>query len=661
MRIKKGLLFCAFILTSINAQDIANNDHIPSTGNGITAIDNIYGEQVEFPYEVINGHYMYQGDIVLSYANSRSFPQTKGGILTLPSYRWPNNTIPFVFASGVSTPAKSITRTAANQISSTTNLNVIEISAAQTALYANYLEVTDAEYACWSSVGMAEPVQPINIHSACGVSSAMHEFLHAAGIWHEQSRLDRDDYVTINYSNIEYGKEDNFLKSDPVYSIDVGEYNYRSIMHYSQYAFSKNGYPTIIPKVSTVLGSSTLTAGDIETINIMYPQPSSIASAKVMDYFGNHLGWVNNKYPRLVGNITNDNYADVVGFEYIRTMSATNIGSLQTLVPDANTNFMYSRGWRVNKHPRMLADVNGDGLDDIVGFGNAGTYTALSLGDGSFSNAGLKINRFGYNNGFRTDRHPRKFADVNGDGLDDIIAFGNSGIYVALATPYNSFDYIGLVSPLYSYNTKFRVSKNPRLLGDIDGNGMADIVGFGDRGIFTSLANGGGLFDYQGFVLAEFDYNSGWRVNLHERELTKIDSNNTMDIIGFGPNGTYVATSNGDGTFTSLGITLNQFGYNIGWRTDRHPRLLGDINGDGLDDIVGFADAGIHSATSNGDGTFTDNGLVFNGFGYNDGWRVGKHERYLADIDGDGMDDIVGFGPDGVYIAYANGFGGFTF
>ena len=36
-------------------------------------------------------------------------------------------------------------------------------------------------------------------------------------------------------------------------------------------------------------------------------------------------------------------------------------------------NFGYDAGgWRVDQHPRFLADVTGDGRADIVGFGNAG-------------------------------------------------------------------------------------------------------------------------------------------------------------------------------------------------------------------------------------------------------------------------------------------------
>jgi hypothetical protein len=65
------------------------------------------------------------------------------------------------------------------------------------------------------------------------------------------------------------------------------------------------------------------------------------------------------------------------------------------------------------------------------------------------------------------------------------------------------------------------------------------------------------------------------------------------------------SVSRGDGTFTGSQLVVTDFGFNTGgWRIDRHPRLLADINRDGLADIVGFGDAGIYTALSRGDGTF---------------------------------------------------------
>ncbi|NPC87315.1 VCBS repeat-containing protein, partial [Pyxidicoccus fallax] len=91
-------------------------------------------------------------------------------------------------------------------------------------------------------------------------------------------------------------------------------------------------------------------------------------------------------------------------------------------------------GWRVEKHPRTVADVNGDGRADIVGFANDGVYVALSTGTG-FTAGQFWLGEFGYDaGGWRVEKHPRTAADVNRDGRADIVGFANDGVYVALST-----------------------------------------------------------------------------------------------------------------------------------------------------------------------------------------------------------------------------------
>lgn len=60
-----------------------------------------------------------------------------------------------------------------------------------------------------------------------------HEFGHALGLVHEQTRPDRDDYVEILEKNVNVHYKSNFKKNnwDNVDSYDI-PYDYESIMHY---------------------------------------------------------------------------------------------------------------------------------------------------------------------------------------------------------------------------------------------------------------------------------------------------------------------------------------------------------------------------------------------------------------------------------------------
>jgi hypothetical protein len=157
-------------------------------------------------------------------------------------------------------------------------------------------------------------------------------------------------------------------------------------------------------------------------------------------------------------------------------------------------------------------------------------------------------------------------------------------------------------------------------------------------------------------VLADLGFKAGgWRVEKHPRFLADITGDRRADIVAFGDAGVWTALSNGDGTFQAPRFVLADLGFKAGgWRVEKHPRFLADITGDGRADIIGFGDAGVWTALSNGDGSlaFTPQ-LALEDFGYNQSWRVENHPRFVADVTGEGRADIVGFGDAGVLVSPA--------
>lgn len=126
---------------------------------------------------------------------------------------------------------------------------------------------------CWSYVGRQSGGQPISLRrDGCLYrSTVQHEVLHALGFHHEHVRSDRDKHVSILTENIQPGMEGNFDKVQ-TNNLDT-PYDFNSVMHYSNKAFSKNGNPTIVARSNPnlIFGySSEMSANDIARVNRLY-------------------------------------------------------------------------------------------------------------------------------------------------------------------------------------------------------------------------------------------------------------------------------------------------------------------------------------------------------------------------------------------------------
>lgn len=354
-------------------------------------------------------------------------------------------------------------------------------------------------------------------------------------------------------------------------------------------------------------------------------------------------GWSAARNPRLLGDVNGDGRADIVGFgdDGVWLALRNNAGfDTPRLVLKA---YGYNAGnWRIERHPRLLGDVNGDNRADIVGFGNAGVYVSVSTGAGFAAPVSVSTT-FDYDSRWRVDRHPRVLADVNGDKLNDIVGFANAGTYVAFNTG-KGFAKAVQATIDFAYEKGWRVTRHPRFLADVNGDGMDDVVGFANAGTYLALSTGKAFAPAQR-VIDTFGYEAGdWRVELHPRFLADVDGDRRADVVGFGNAGVYLSLSTGTG-FTPPRQVIDNYGYKAGgWQVDRNPRALADVNGDGQADIVGFGNAAVFVSISTGTG-FGAPEAVVQSMVYDQGWRVPDHPRLIADVTGDGRADVVGFGP----------------
>ena len=129
-------------------------------------------------------------------------------------------------------------------------------------------------YSCSANVGYGNGITYQNLGPGCGVGNIQHEFLHNLGFFHEHSRSDRDNWVTIHLENVNQRFRSAFRKYSTSNSQNFSPYDYGSIMHYPSHAFSSNGKATIVAKQSLrgkVMGQrSALSAADLQKVRRAY-------------------------------------------------------------------------------------------------------------------------------------------------------------------------------------------------------------------------------------------------------------------------------------------------------------------------------------------------------------------------------------------------------
>lgn len=210
------------------------------------------GDEIEdIEYQVVDGLAMHQGDIVLGAVDELSPWELGEDIVfsaTSPNNRWPGGVVPYAIDSGIEDGSRDVFLEALGELHSQSNVLWVERTDEK-----NYVFVTsDPDRGCSAVLGFTDSgAQSLNLASGCQHKGiALHEIGHSLGLFHEQSRADRDDHISISWANIKDGKAHNFASYEKSGAgEDVGPYDFDSIMHYRPTAFAivtKSGQTTSI-------------------------------------------------------------------------------------------------------------------------------------------------------------------------------------------------------------------------------------------------------------------------------------------------------------------------------------------------------------------------------------------------------------------------------
>jgi len=291
-----------------------------------------------------------------------------------------------------------------------------------------------------------------------------------------------------------------------------------------------------------------------------------------------------------------------------------------------------------NMFSLTVADLNNDGLQDVVvGYALIGQVSVfLNQGGGTLGA------RTDFPTGTTAPTFSVEAADFNADGFRDLVC-GTSGGGVRILFNNGSGGFGAAVA--YGGSADVRQVA----IGDIDGNGTPDVVA-GDttapQKVLPFLnTTGTGVLTPGAAVLSPVT------VTLHGVALVNDDNDSDLDILFSlgGTNGLYRAQGVGNGTFQTPTLVVGGAGGTF--------ITLADVTGDGRPDVFipNQAAQGVLVCTNTGPGAYASAGLVSVLGG------VARWSCAVADVNGDGVKDILDPRSTPARVGVALGLGGTSF
>lgn len=235
------------------------------------------GEAVELRYRTVDGHRIFEGDILLD--GERELPSEAApegasvealyGVSS-SSRLWPHGVVPYVIDDSVTTPSRVRQAIA---VWEATGIRFVRRTTQRA--YVTFSE-EPGNGICRAQVGYDGHARYVHLrdtrhYSSCNLGVVVHETGHVLGLWHEHTRPDRDTHVRVLWSHVPSANRDAFeiMTSG---ARRIGSYDIHSTMHYRSYTLTSDGGASIVARDGSLLlhDWATISRGDVAAIRALY-------------------------------------------------------------------------------------------------------------------------------------------------------------------------------------------------------------------------------------------------------------------------------------------------------------------------------------------------------------------------------------------------------